>query len=1119
MKMNTTILRAAAIIGLATGLCHYSIAADKTTPAPVAVESLQVEHADNPLGIDSKQPRLSWILKSDMRGQTQSAYQILVASSQQKLESGKADLWDSGKVSSDQSVYVSYRGKTLPSHQECWWKVKVWDRTGKASAWSAPGKWTMGILTPEEWRGKWIGYNPKFERRLPKTGVLSKMNWDNTSWIWTGEGDATKDSPAGRRYFKFNFDLLKDKPVLKAYMRITADDQYRIFFAGSGVERTNGDDWKKPVEVELMPADLRDGKVNAAIEVFNTKPGPAGLACKIAVEYTDGTVQVVSAGETNATWTTAVTGEQRRDWMSAVPKELKMSPVKVMGPVGIAPWGKPEYGFLPGFEQTAPNPLLRKTFTIKKPVKRATLYSCGLGCSEIFLNGKRAGDEVLNPAYTQYHQTVLYTTHDLTGQLKEGENTLGAILGNGWYNMTTRTTWLCEKAPWRDRPKLLATLRVEYADGTIEEIVTDESWKASTGPILADSIHNGEFYDAREEKTGWNETSYKDKKWAPAEIMAAPKGELCAQMIAPMRIHETLKAVRILEPRPGVYVFDVGKNIVGHARLRVQGPAGQEVRLIYGEKLMDDNTVDRHLNGLTWGGSFQEDAYILKGKGLEEWEARFTYHGFRYVEVRGFPGEPTLDSLDGLFVYTSFPDAGEFTSSSSLINSIQDAARRSYKGNFLGFPADCPTREKKGWTGDAHLVSEQAMLNFDNTAGYKKWMRDIRSNQDANGKLKQVAPTGGWGVDDPDWTIAMIIIPWDVYLYSGDKTILSDNYETMKRWVGAQEKENPDCILKYGCGDWVVPFKRTSHAVSSTCYFHSGVLKLAQMADVLGKPEDAKYYRELADQVRAAFNKTFVKPDGTIDNRAYPPYTKGPGGLEADPVTQTAQALALYHGMIPPEQTSAVFGKLVELIHNANDMQDVGYLGAKALWRVLSDNGRQDLAWKIASNTSMPSYGFWINEGFNTLNEMWQGTKKGGGGASNNHPAFGDISAWFYQYLAGINADPQQPGFKHIIIRPMPVAALGSVSAWHNSPYGRISSRWEIKGSAKGTVFTLETGIPVNTTATIHIPSADGAVTMNGKPLDKIPGLSVVSKDKNEVVVKAGSGSYRFETLWSENQN
>ncbi len=1097
----------------------WALAITPLTMAQIQVDGLAVEHAINPLGIDAQPPRLSWQLGSPKNDQFQSASQVLVASSKDLLLEGKADLWDSGKVKSSQSIYVPYAGKALVSGQECYWKVRVWNQKGVESEWSAPGFWSMGILRPEDWKGKWIGYNPQAKRRLPDKGVLSKMNWDDTNWIWTGEGDATKEAPAGRRYFKFNFDLLKDKKPLKAYLRITADDQYRIFFNGQGVERTNGDDWRKPVEVELAANDLRDGRINAAIEVFNVKKGSAGLACKIAVEYVDGTIQVVSADETNATWTTEVSEDARRDWMSLAPKELKMNPVKVTGPVGIEPWGKPEYGFLPGFEQTAPNALLRKDFTLKKPVRRATLYSSGLGCSEIFLNGKRVGDEVLDPAHTQYNETVLYTTRDLTGLLQQGKNALGAMLGNGWYNMTTRTIWLCEKATWRDRPKLLAMVRVEYADGTSEDIVSDETWRATTSPVLADSIHNGEYYDAREEKPGWTENSYDDKKWADAEIMAAPKGKLCAQAIAPIKIEETLKATRILEPRPGVFVFDLGKNISGHAKLKVQGPTGQEVRLIYGEKLMEDNTVDRHLNGLTWGGSFQEDAYVLKGQGLEEWEPRFVYHGFRYVEVRGFPGKPTLDTLEGRFVHTSFPNAGEFSSSNSLINSVQDATRRGYKGNFVGFPLDCPTREKKGWLGDAHLPVEAGMWNFDNTAGYMNWLRDIRGNQDASGKLKQVAPTGGWGVDDPDWTVAIIVIPWSVYLYSADQTILADNYEMMKRWIAYQEKENPDHILKYGCGDWVVPFKRTSHVVSSTCYYYSGVLKLAQIADVLGHPDDAKYYRALADKIRAAFNTLFVKPDGTIDNRAFAGRTKGPGGAEADPVTQTAQAMALYHGLISPEQQPAVFGKLVELIHNANDTQDVGYLGAKALWRVLSDHGRQDLAWKLATNTSMPSYGFWVSEGFSTLNEMWQGDRTGGRGGSNNHIAFGDISAWYYQYLAGLNPVWGEPGFKETVIRPMPVAALGSVSAWHNSPYGPISSSWTLKGSPKGTVFELETGIPVNTTAVVHVPTASGEVTVNGKPLEKIPGLSVVSKNKNEIVVKVGSGQYRFETLWSAPQS
>ncbi len=1069
--------------------------------AQMKVESVRVENSASPLGIDTQPPRFSWRLSSDKLDQVQTAYQVLVASSLEKLAANTGDLWDSEKVKSDQSTYIPYAGQALSSGQECHWKVKVWDGKGVESEWSAPSFWSMGILRPEDWKGKWIGYNPEVERRLPAKGVLSKMNWDDTNWIWTGEADATKEAPAGRRYFKFNFDLLKDKQVYKAYLRMTADDRFRIWFNGQGVERTAGDNWREPVEVEVT-SELRNGKVNAAIEVFNIKQGSAGLACKIAVEYTDGTIQVVSADAGNSTWTTDITDANRKDWVRVTPREIKMNPVKVVGPVGLEPWGKPESGFLPGYEQTAPNPLLRKDFSVSKPVKRAMLYSSGLGCQEIYCNGQRIGDEVLDPAFTQYEKTVLYTTHDLTKNLQEGKNALGVMLGNGWYNMTTRTVWHFEKAAWRDRPKLLSLLRIEYTDGTSEDIVSDASWKAATSPILADSLHNGEVYDARDEKEGWTEPSYNDSTWAQAEVMAAPKGTLTAQMIAPIKIEETLSATRILEPRPGVYVFDFGRNISGHAQLRVKGEAGHQVELVYGEKIMEDDTVDRHLNGLTWGGSFQSDSYTLKGKGLEEWEPRFAYHGFRYVEVRGFPGKPQLDALKARFVHTSFPSAGEFTSSSKLINDIQAAVRASYKGNFLGFPADCPTREKKGWLGDAHLPSEAAMWNFDNAAGYIKWLRDIRDAQAPEGKLKTVVPSASYGAEEPDWNVAVIIIPWNVYLYTGDRTILADNYEAMKRWMAYLVKENPDYISKHGVGDWVSPFKNTSYAVTSTCYFYSGAQQLAQIADLLGKPEDARSYRELADKVRQAFNQAFVKPDGTVDNG-----------------TQTAQAMALYHNLISPGQKAAVFEKLVQEIHRVSDTQDVGYHGAKVLWRVLSENGRQDLAWKLATNTSMPSYGFWISEGFTTLNELWQGDRTGGRGGSNNHIAFGDISAWYYQYLAGLSPVWSEPGFKETIIRPMPVAGLGSVAASHDSPYGPISSAWKLRGTPKGMVLTLEVGIPVNTSAVVHVPSADGAVKVNGKPLEKIPGLSVVSKNKNEVVLKVGSGQYRFETLWSAPQS
>lgn len=1052
----------------------------------VEIQTLRVEHATDPLGIDTLQPRLSWILTSQQHDQSQSAYRVLVASSREKLDADQGDLWDSGKVTSNQSVLVPYAGKPLTSSEPCFWKVKMWDQSGTDSGWSKPGTWTMGLLQPGDWQGKWIGYNPTFPRRLPATGVLSKMNWDGVNWMWTGEGDATKSIPAGRTYFQWNVAIPTRSPIRIAYLRADAND-FLAYVNTTATQVTEGNDWHHPAEVEITNF-LKPGRNRIGMEVNNKTAGPCAWACKLAVEFEDGSHIELSPSDKDTVWTsTKLTPEQKAKWL-APGMVTDFKPAKVVGPVGIEPWGKPEYGYLPGWNMTAPEALLRKGFTLDKPLKRAVLFASGLGCADLFCNGRKIGDEVLDPAFSQYDQTVLYTTHDITSQLQQGKNALGAMLGNGWYNMTTLTIWDFHNASWRDRPKLLLQLRLEYADGSVQNIVSDGTWKAAPGPILADSFHNGEFHDANAEIAGWNTATFDDSKWAAAEVMAAPKGTLKAQMMRPMRITQTIKPVKITEPQPGIYVFDLGQNFAGHARIRVNGPKGTQISLIYSEKVKDNGLMDRILAGLTFSGSWQQDEYVLKGDGPEEWEAQFAYHGFRYVEVHGFPGKPTLDSLDGRVVHTDFEKAGEFECSDPLINAIQQSTLWSYRSNFQGFPTDCPTREKKGWLGDAHLPTEQAMWNFDNAEGYANWLRSFRDVQGDDGHLKAIIPTGVWGGEELDWNVAVILIPWTVYTYTGDTRILADNYDAMKRWFEYYQVKQPGNIVPNGVGDWVPPFTQTPHEVTSTCYYYTGAKLLGSIAALLGKPEEAAHFTKAAEAIRDAFDKKFLQPDGTVANGS-----------------QSSQVCALWHGLIPPDKKQAVLRKLLEKIHAADDHHDTGYLGAKAIYRELSDDGYVDLAYKMTTQKTMPGYGYWISEGFTTLNEMWPGGKKAGRGGSNNHIAFGDISAWFYQYLAGINTDPEKPEFKHIIFRPRPVGELTWVKAWHESPYGIVGSSWRRTGDK----FEYDVTIPVNTTATVWVPSTGSSLQLDGKPYDK------VASKEGCLMAELGSGTYHFTSAWA----
>jgi len=888
---------------------------DSSADNSVTVKHLQCEYNINPLGIDVAKPRLSWVLESGQRGQMQSAYQILVASSEKNLKKNHGDLWDTGKINSDQSIHVVYEGKSLKSRMRCWWKVCVWDKDGKPSSYSRPAWWEMGL----------------------------------------------------------------------SILRSTTKDE---------------------------------------------------------LEYKD--------------W--------YAKWVSAPPPKDKSVSYE-------------------------PSPFFRKAFMLAKPVKKARVYISGLGYYELYLNGKKVGDHVLDPAFTRYDRRVLYVTYDVTDQLVQGKNAVGVVLGNGWYNMHTHSEWDFDKAPWRDRPTMICQLEVEFVDGSSTIITSDSRWKVSTGPIVFESIRNGETYDARLEKPRWNTADYDDSAWATALVVPGPKGKFSAQMLSPIKVMKTIKPVKLTEPKPAVFVFDIGQNIAGWAQLRVSGPVGTRVQMKYAERLYDDGTVSQEgIATFSKQYAFQTDTYILKGQGAEVWEPRFVYHGFQYVEVTGFPGKPTFDSLRGRVAHTAFEQAGRFECSNELFNKIQRNTLWSYIGNFHGYPTDCPHREKNGWTGDAHLAAEQGLYNFAPAAAYTKWMNDFKDEQRQSGELPGIVPTSGWGYhwgNGPAWDSAYVLIPWYLYQYCGDVRILAEHYDRLKRYVDYLTSKASNHVVSIGLGDWVPAKTKTPEKVTSTGYYYCDAVIVSRAAELLGKDEDAKKYADLARDIKEAFNKEFF--DDTTGQYA--------GG------TQTALSCALYHGFVEPEERERVVNNLVSNVESQQGHLDAGILGTKYLLNSLTENGRADVAYTIATRTTYPSWGHWIARGATTLWEQW------GGEASRNHIMFGDISAWFYKALAGINPDPNVPGFKHIIIHPNPVSDLKWVHAEHSSMYGKIISYWRKKDGG----FTLEVTIPANTTATVYVPTMDAAsITESGKPVAKSESVKLLPAGKGQAVFAVGSGQYRF---------
>ena len=1061
----------------------FSVDRATANEPPLQVTDLSCEYLSNPLGIDVRQPRLSWKLHGTRRGVLQLAYQILVSSSPERLAAEEGDLWDSGKITSGQSIQVPYAGRALRSHQRCFWKVRVWNQHQDVSPWSEVATWSMGILSQQEWGAKWLSHSKPLKQDLPISDPAAPLTLEDESWLHSPE--ANKAPPGGSLFFRRIVDLPTGVHVNWAYLQLASTGSFQLFVNGdeTSVSAEHSEPWRRAYDIELSER-LRPGPNLLAVRATAVSEDPVVIAARLVVQLSDGE-QLILKSENG--WRTSQHG--KTNWNKKDFDDSHWPVARTHSPVGSGPWGVPARCSRVGWSQRASSPLLRKAFRIEQPVLSATVTICGLGYHELRLNGQKVGDHVLDPAFTRYDRRSLYVTHDVTDQIRDGDNAIGVMLGNGWYNMHTRATWNFDRAPWRSPPKMALHLRIKYADGTLQTIVSDESWRANTGPVVLDGIRAGEVYDARQERPGWDTPEFDDADWDVPAVVEAPTDQLSAQMMPPMRVTQTVRPIGISEPRPGVFVFDLGQHMAGWVRLRVRGPAGKKVTLRYSESVDATGMIERSKAYMyVFEGPFQTDQYILRGQGDESWEPRFSYHGFRYVAVTGFPGRPALDSITGCVVHTDFESAGNFECSNELLNKIQKATLGSYRGNFHGYPTDCPAREKNGWTGDAHLAAEQAMFNFRNASAYQKWIQDIGDEQTPEGVIPAMVPTGGWGYawgNGPAWDSAFLHIPWYMYLYEGDARILEQQYDRMKKYVDYLTSRSDNYIVSFGLGDWASAKTETPVPITSTGYYYVDTWIVAQAARVLDKQEDAKAYAELAEKIREAFNKEFHRGNGV--------YLNG---------SQTALSCAVFQKLVDPKDASLVAQRLAEKVGQADDHLDVGILGAKYLFHALSENGHHELAYRIATQTTHPSYGYWMERGATTLWESWPGDK------SLNHIMFGDISAWFYQKLAGINPVVESPGFKHFVIRPQPAGDLTWVDATTESMYGTIRSKWRLDEDGR---FQLDVAVPANTTATICLPNSDvDNVTESGNPIVESSDFQVLGTEDGFAMFTVGSGTYQF---------
>ena len=737
-----------------------------------------------------------------------------------------------------------------------------------------------------------------------------------------------------------------------------------------------------------------------------------------------------------------------------------------------------------------PAPFFRKTVRIAKDPVSVRAYVCGIGYYELYVNGAKCGDAVLAPAVSHYDRTVHYDSHDVTAQFKTGDNVIGVVLGNGWYNTFTLDVWDFQKAPWRHFPKLLVQLEITYADGEKATIGTDSSWKVSAGPITFDGLRNGERYDARLELDGWNLPGYKDDQWDNAQIAKSPGGSLKSAQLPAIKEIEELEPISVVEVEPGTHVFDFGKNISGWGKLKVSAPSGSEVILRYGERLDGNGMLDTaDIDLFIKSGEFQTDRYTAKGAGVETWHPRFTYHGFQYVQTTGLTPSADAESVHAMVVHTALPDAGSFECSNGLLNAIQECARRSTLTNYHGVPTDCPHREKNGWTGDALISGEQVLLNFDPVTAYRKWLLDYVDVQRPSGQLPGIIPTAGWGYNwgsGPAWDSALVLIPWYTYVYSADRGILESTYDAMVRYLGFLGSMESDGIVDFGLGDWCPPAEHSSGhkcpvAVTDTAYAYVDYLTVSRIAEVLGRQDDSRRFSEKASRTRAAFRNAFIDVET--------------GSVEGN--SQTSLACALYQGLVDDNEKPMVLRRLIDEVEKAGRHLDTGILGTKYLLHTLSQYGRTDLAYAIATQTDYPSWGHWIKQGATTLWERWDGK------SSRNHHMFSDISAWFYRELAGLQPDAREPGFKHVILKPNPVTGLSWAKAHHVSPYGRVESGWAVESGT----FRLQIEVPVNCRGTVYLPTQFSEnVRINGAML--APKKAEIHEPSGRQVLRVGSGRY-----------
>jgi alpha-L-rhamnosidase len=937
----------------------------------------------------------------------------------------------------------------------------------------------MGLLQPDDWKADWIGYDKPRKTAAPQAPL------DQAKWIWHA-GDEPGNVPKCQRLFYYAFTLPADAKVKQAEIYASADDGMKLAINGHLrlTTEAGNESWRQARKTSIA-AEIKPGRNELRVLVENASPGYAGLIAQLVITLEDGRV---IRHITSASWQS--TDHFGDDWLT-VPLDTSVLPaVRVLGDYGTQPWGKVELDgtFLP------PATFLRREFHLDKPVARATLYATALGLVDMRLNGHRVSEDFFTPGWTDYHKRVYYRSYDVTKLVRSGANAVGAVLADGWFS--GYIGFRGDRELYGKYPRVRAQLHLEFADGAATDIATDPGWKASTGPILEADFLKGETYDARLEHPGWDQPGLDDVHWGTVDVGSDEVHPLVqAHPGPPVRAIQEFRARTITQPKPGVFVLDLGQNFAGVPRLKVSGTPGQRIALRFAERLNPDGTIYT----INLRSARATDIYICKGQGTETWQPRFTFHGFQYIEVSGLSSPPAADTVVGVALSSDTPVVGAFTCSDPMLNQLHNNIYWTQRANFIDIPTDCPQRdERMGWTGDAQVYVRTATLNTDVEAFFTKWLVDLDDGQRADGQFPCVAPSVVAGDDGgPAWADAGVICPWSIYEVYGDRRVLERHFEAMKRFIEfCRQRSTPELLPpeKFHCfGDWLSIKADTPKDVIYTAYFAHCARLAGRAAAVLGRDSEAEAFEKLFQAIRDAFFRTYVSADGHI---------KGD--------TQTCYVLALAFDLVQGEQAKLAAKYLVEDIEKRGGHLSTGFIGTKHLMLVLSKIGRPDVAWRLLHNETFPSWGFSIKHGATSIWERWDGwTPENGfqdpGMNSFAHYSFGAVYQWMVENIGGIRS--VAPSYKQILIAPELDDKVTSSAVAYRSIHGLIATDWKMKDGK----LLFNISIPANTTAQVVLPAASAdAVTESGHALDKASGVSFQRVEGQTVILSVGSGNYAF---------